>query len=508
MATEADQTIAVIGAGAMGRGIVQLFAQSGHRVKFYDNSEAAVAAAHAFVAEMFDSKVDKGRISREEADKAKAQLVPCTQLVDIADCDIVVEAVLEDLEIKRGLFAELETVVSSSAVIASNTSSLLIADIAAGCKHPERIAGLHFFNPVPVMRVAEIISSVRTADYTVDRLKACVDKTGHRAVLVQDQPGFLINHAGRGLYTEGLRILEEQAASHDQVDLLMREAAGFRMGPFELLDLTGLDVSSKVMQSIYDQFQQEPRFRPSSIIPPRVAAGLFGRKTGEGWYQYQEGKKLDRANANEPPPAMSQNCRVWIDPAADQHAELSTLSQQAGAQIVQSSDDASLLLIQPWGIDVSQACADLDLDATRCVAVDPLPALEMRRTLMLSPITCAQSRDNAAAILGADNAPYTVINDSPGFVVQRMLATIVNIGTNIAQRGIASVDDIDDAVRIGLGYPAGPLALGDRLGPHRVMQVLEGLQRVTGDPRYRPSHWLRRRAQLGENLTTREVARH
>ena len=507
MATESNQAIAVIGAGAMGRGIVQLFAQSGHRVKFYDTSEAAVAAAHSFVTDMFDSKVDKGRISREEANQATANLVPCTQLGDIADCDIVVEAVLEDLEIKRGLFAELETVVSPSAVIASNTSSLLIADIAARCKHPERVAGLHFFNPVPVMRVVEIISSVRTAAVTVDRLKACIDTTGHRAVLAQDQPGFLINHAGRGLYTEGLRILEERAASHDQVDLLMREAAGFRMGPFELLDLTGLDVSSKVMQSIYDQFQQEPRFRPSSIIPPRVAAGLFGRKTGEGWYQYQDGKKLDPADAGEPSPTLHDNCSVWIDPAADRHDELSALSKKSGARITQSPDDASLLLIQPWGIDVSQACTDLDLDASRCVAVDPLPSLEMRRTLMLSPITRAQSRDDAAAILGADNAPYTIISDSPGFVVQRMLATIVNIGTNIAQRGIASVEDIDDAVRIGLGYPAGPLALGDSLGPHRVMQILEGLQRVTGDPRYRPSHWLRRRAQLGENLTTREAAR-
>jgi 3-hydroxybutyryl-CoA dehydrogenase len=508
MATESNQTIAVIGAGAMGRGIVQLFAQSGHRVKFYDTSETAVVAAHSFVTDMFDSKVDKGRISREEANQATANLVPCTQLGDIADCDIVVEAVLEDLEVKRDLFAELETVVSPSAVLVSNTSSLLIADIAARCKHPERVAGLHFFNPVPVMRVVEIISSVRTAAVTVDRLKACIDTTGHRAVLAQDQPGFLINHAGRGLYTEGLRILEERAASHDQVDLLMREAAGFRMGPFELLDLTGLDVSSKVMQSIYDQFQQEPRFRPSSIIPPRVAAGLFGRKTGEGWYQYQDGKKLDPADAGEPSPTISHDCSVWIDPAADRHAELSALSQQAGARITQSPENASLLLIQPWGIDVSQACADLDLDASRCVAVDPLPSLEMRRTLMLSPITRAQSRDDAAAILGADNAPYTIISDSPGFVVQRMLATIVNIGTNIAQRGIASVEDIDDAVRIGLGYPAGPLALGDSLGPHRVMQILEGLQRVTGDPRYRPSHWLRRRAQLGENLTTREAARH
>ena len=507
MATESNQTIAVIGAGAMGRGIVQLFAQSGHRVKFYDTSEAAVAAAHSFVTDMFDSKVNKGRISREEADNAIANLVPCTQLGDIADCDIVVEAVLEDLEVKRGLFAELETVVSPSAVIASNTSSLLTADIAARCKHPERVAGLHFFNPVPVMRVVEIISSVRTKAATVDRLKACIATTGHRAVLTQDQPGFLINHAGRGLYTEGLRILEERAASHDQVDLLMREAAGFRMGPFELLDLTGLDVSSKVMQSIYDQFQQEPRFRPSSIIPPRVAAGLFGRKTGEGWYQYQDGKKLETTAASGPAPTLSDNCSVWIDPAADRHGELSALSQQAGARLAQSPDDASLLLIQPWGIDVSQACADLDLDANRCVAVDPLPSLEMRRTLMLSPITRAQSRDDAAAILGADNAPYTIISDSPGFVVQRMLATIVNIGTNIAQRGIASVEDIDDAVRIGLGYPAGPLALGDSIGPQKVMQILEGLQRVTGDPRYRPSHWLRRRAQLGKNLTTREAAR-
>ena len=507
MATESNQTIAVIGAGAMGRGIVQLFAQSGHRVKFYDTSESAVAAAHSFVSDMFDSKVSKGRISQEEADQATANLVPCTQLGEIADCNIVVEAVLEDLEVKRDLFAELETVVSPSAVIASNTSSLLIADIAARCKHPERVAGLHFFNPVPVMRVVEIISSVRTAAVTVDRLKACIDTTGHRAVLIQDQPGFLINHAGRGLYTEGLRILEERAASHDQVDLLMREAAGFRMGPFELLDLTGLDVSSKVMQSIYDQFQQEPRFRPSSIIPPRVAAGLFGRKTGEGWYQYPDGKKLEPAGAGETCPTLSDNCSVWIDPEAEDHAELSALSQKAGARLAQSPDDASLLLVQPWGIDVSQACADLDLDASRCVAVDPLPSLEMRRTLMLSPITRAQSRDDAAAILGADNAPYTIISDSPGFVVQRMLATIVNIGTNIAQRGIASVEDIDDAVRIGLGYPAGPLALGDSLGPHRVMQILEGMQRVTGDPRYRPSHWLRRRAQLGESLTTGEAAR-
>lgn len=508
MKHDAKQIVAVIGAGAMGRGIIQLFAQSGHTVKFFDTSEAAVTAAHAFVSDMLRSKVDKGRMSQSEVDQAIANLVPCAALGDIADCNVVVEAVLEDLEVKQSLFAQLEKVVSSSAILASNTSSLLVTDIAASCEHPERVAGLHFFNPVPAMRVVEIISAVRTADATVEQLRALIDTTTHRAVLAQDQPGFLVNHAGRGLYTEGLRILEEQVASHDQIDTLMREAAGFRMGPFELLDLTGLDVSSKVMQSIYDQFQQEPRFRPSSLIPPRVAAGLFGRKTHEGWYQYGPDAQApgDQEKGSFPP--LTENSRVWIDPTVDRYDDLIEKVTQAGAPVAQTADNASLLLIQPWGIDVSQACADLGLDARLCVALDPLPALDQHRTLMLSPITGIQAKNDALALLSDGGAPVTVINDSPGFVVQRILATIVNIGTNIAQRGIASPDDIDDAVRIGLGYPQGPLALGDSIGPEKVMAILEGMQRVTGDPRYRPSQWLRRRALLGESLLTPETSRY
>ena len=327
-------------------------------------------------------------------------------------------------------------------------------------------------------------------------------------MLAQDQPGFLVNHAGRGLYTEGLRILEEQVASHDQIDTLIREAAGFRMGPFELLDLTGLDVSSKVMQSIYDQFQQEPRFRPSSLIPPRVAAGLFGRKTHEGWYQYGPDGKATGDQKKERLPPLTANSRVWIDPAAEHYDDLIERVTQAGAAVAQTADNATLLLIQPWGIDVSQACADLALDARLCVALDPLPALDQHRTLMLSPITGIQAKHDALALLSDGGAPVTVINDSPGFVVQRILATIVNIGTNIAQRGIASPDDIDDAVRIGLGYPQGPLALGDSIGPEKVMAILEGMQRATGDPRYRPSQWLRRRALLGESLLTPETSRY
>ena len=506
MTNNSQQTIAVIGAGAMGRGIVQLFAQSGYRVKFFDNSASAVAAAHTFVTDMFNNKAAKGRISQQQADAAIGNLHPCNELAAIADCDIVVEAIIEDLQIKQSLFAELEAAVPPGTILASNTSSLLIADIAAKCQHPERVAGLHFFNPVPVMKVVEIISSVKTSETTVTQLKTCIDATGHRAVQALDQPGFLINHAGRGLYTEGLRILEEQAASHDQIDRLIREAADFKMGPFELLDLTGLDVSAKVMQSIYEQFQSEPRFRPSSLVPPRVSAGLYGRKSGAGWYQYEGNQKLE-PDEFSPEPCSVENCTVWIDPAAKHAEELTLLAEKAGAEAVQSHQDASLLLIQPWGIDATQACTDLGIDASRCVAIDPLPDFGKRRTLMLTPATSTETRDKAAAILSADNTPISIINDSPGFVTQRILAMIVNIGADIAQRGIASPTDIDDAVRIGLGYPKGPLTLGDSIGSENIMQILAGLQRVTGDPRYRPSHWLRRRVQLGQSLLTPAISR-
>ena len=506
MTNNSQQTIAVIGAGTMGRGIVQLFAQSGYRVKFFDNSGSAVAAAHSFVSDMFTNKAAKGRISQQQADAAIKNLYPCNELTAIADCDLVVEAIIEDLEIKQSLLTELEGIVSPDTLLASNTSSLLIADIAAKCQYPERVAGLHFFNPVPVMKVVEIISSVKTSEATVTQLKTLIDATGHRAVQALDQPGFLINHAGRGLYTEGLRILEEQAASHDQIDRLMREAADFKMGPFELLDLTGLDVSAKVMQSIYEQFQGEPRFRPSSLVPPRVSAGLYGRKSAAGWYQYEGNQKLE-PNDFLPEPCCVKNSTVWIDPVAKHAKELALLTKQAGAQVVQSHQDASLLLIQPWGIDATQACTDLGIDASRCVAIDPLPELGKRRTLMLNPTTNKEARDRAAAILSADNTAISVINDSPGFVTQRILAMIVNIGADIAQRGIASPADIDDAVRIGLGYPQGPLTLGDSIGGENIMQILAGLQRVTGDPRYRPSHWLRRRVQLGQSLLTPATSR-
>lgn len=500
-------TIGVVGVGTMGSGIVQLFAQAGHAVRVFDALTDAVPKALASVHALIQKGVVRGQFTAEQGAGFRAAIRPCNALEELADCDVVIEAIVEDVAAKRALFIALENIVSRRAILATNTSSLTVAEIAAGCRHPDRIAALHFFNPVPLMKIAEVVSSVKTAPETIEVLRALVERAGHRAVVAADQPGFLINHAGRGYYTEALRLLEEQIADVATVDALLREAAGFRMGPFELMDLTGLDVSGRVMESIYEQFQQEPRFRPSSLVRPRIAAGLYGRKSGEGWYSYESQSK----RVSQPPPgavpAVPAGLRLWIQPEAVQRDALSALAEAAAVRLVSEAADADLILIQPWGLDATTVCINASLDATRTVALDPLPGVHRRRTLMLTPATSAAARDAAHALFGGGDVPVTLINDSPGFVVQRVLATIVNIAANIAQRGIASVADIEDAVKLGLGYPHGPLAWGDRIGGQNVLTILRNMQDVTGDPRYRPSPWLARRAGLGLSLLTPEALR-
>lgn len=502
---DGKETTGVVGAGVMGRGIIQLFAQAGHDVRFYDAQQGAVNKAQSFVEHMLRRAAEKGRISHTTAAEASARLIPCRELSELAGCDIVIEAVVENLEIKRKIFSELEAAVSPTAILASNTSSLVVSDIASGCSRPERIAGLHFFNPVPLMKVAEVVSAVRTSENTVNTLKKVVEQAGHRAVIAADQPGFLVNHAGRGLYTEGLRILEEQVAGYADIDCLLRDAAGFRMGPFEIMDLVGLDVSGKVMESIYEQFQHEPRFRPSPLVSPRIAAGLFGRKTGDGWYRY-EGDKKQFARSQKTY-HLPDKLSVWIDPGADHAQEIKEIVSATAAGLVPEPVDEALLIIQPWGLDAAEACARSRLDPVRTVAIDPLPGLDKHRTLMLTPVTSAAMRDAAAALFGAQDTPVTIINDSPGFILQRVLASIVNVAANIVQSGIATVADLEDAVRLGLGYPHGPLSWGDRIGGERILTVLHNIHEITGDPRYRPSQWLRRRVRLGLPLVTEEAQR-
>jgi 3-hydroxybutyryl-CoA dehydrogenase len=498
-------TIGVVGAGTMGRGIIQLYAQAGHPVCCVDAQPGAATRAIDDVLGMLRRQVDKGRLTSAAMADIKATMRAADGLEGLADCGIVIEAIAEDLSAKRQLICALEDIVGADTILATNTSSLTVSEIAAACRRPDRVAGLHFFNPVPLMKVAEVVATMRTAPAVVRTLRSITEGAGHRAVVTADQPGFLVNHAGRGLYTEGLRIVEEQIATAADVDDVLREGMGFRMGPFELLDLTGLDVSSRVMASIYEQFQQEPRFRPSSLVAPRVAAGLLGRKTGEGWYRYEDGTQIRPAAAIAP--AAMPGLKVWIAPDAARATELQILCRQAGAIGVGQAAEADLVIVQPWGEDATAVSLRLGVDPAHSVAIDPLVPLDRRRTLMLTTVTSPAARDAAHALLAADGGVVTVINDSAGFIAQRVMATIVNIAANIVQRGIASIDDLEDSVRLGLGYPHGPLSWGDRIGAARIVAILRGQTAATGDPRYRPSQWLVRRAALGLPLTTPETAR-
>ena len=506
MSTSPFQQIGVVGSGAMGRGIAQLFAQSGIPVRLHDNNAAALAAALASIEDVFAKQVEKGRMGADAAAAARARLVAADSLAALADCDLVVEAIVERLEVKRELFVQLEAIVSDEAVLASNTSSLSVTAIAAACRRPGRVAGYHFFHPVPVNKVVEVVEGVGADPGLVERLSALTRTTGPLPVVARDTPGFIVNHAGRGFGTEALKALGEGVADVPAIDRILREQVafdgqGFKLGPFELMDLTGLDVSQPVMESIYRQFYDEPRFRPSVIAAQRLAAGLTGRKSGEGFYVHRDGRQ--QAPPESPVPTIAVRPPVWVAPGPRAAALRDAVAALQGVvQDTARPSEHALVLVAPLGLDAT-AAAD-GLPAARTVAIDTLFPVATgqcrRRVLMATPATHADYRDAAHALFATDGASVSMLRDSPGFVAQRVLAMIVSIGTEIAQQRIASPADIDTAVRIGLGYPLGPLAMGDALGPATVLEILENMHRVTGDPRYRPGAWLRRRAKLGLSL--------
>ena len=497
------QTVGVAGAGAMGRGIAQIAAQAGLRVKLFDTNPVALNSARDSLTNTWTMLASKGKMTEEQAHEALGKLYLIDEIKDLSDCDLVIEAIIERLEIKQPFFKQLESVVSTDCILVSNTSSLSITAIAAGCERPERVAGYHFFNPVPLMKVVEVIDGLRTDPVVGDTLMALSVRMGHKPVRAKDMPGFIVNHAGRGMNTEGLRVVQENVTDFATVDGIMREQAGFKMGPFELMDLTGLDVSHAVMESIYHQFYEEPRFKPSPIGTVRVAGGLYGRKSQGGFYAYADGQKLPVIEAAAP--VLSGPAKVWVSPAhALGHARATELLKRLNANIQTGHrpDVDSLIIVTPFGEDVSTAVFKQQLDAVRTVGFDTLHDIEhtRRRTLMVSPATHPQYQEKAHAIFGVDNVRVSVVRDSAGFVAQRIVAMIVNVACDIAQQDIATPQDIDQAVSLGLGYPKGPLGLGDALGAEYILEILRNMQSVTGDPRYRPSLWLQRRVQLGLSL--------
>ncbi len=490
----------------MGRGIAQIAAQAGSRVRLFDAQTEAAGAACEALGLQWDKLAGKGRLDPELATAYKTRLLPAAELQDLADCDLVVEAVVERLDVKKSLFSSLENVVSPHAVLASNTSSLSVTAIAAGLKHPGRFAGYHFFNPVPLMKVVEVIAGLKTEAATCSALADYARHMGHTPVQAQDTPGFIVNHAGRAYGTEALRIVSEGIADFATIDRILRDQAGFKLGPFELMDLTALDVSHPVMESVYRQYYEEPRYRPSVITAQRLAGGLLGRKTGEGFYRYADGAAQVPAEA--PVPEVAEMPPVWVSPRAARRSELLQLLKNLGASIETGASPSmnALVLVAPLGFDITTVAVVERLDPARTVGIDMLidDAATKRRVLATNPATRSDMRDAAHALFARDGKAVSIIRDSGGFVTQRVVAAIVNIASDICQQGICSPKDLETSVTLGLGYPLGPLAMGDRYGPTNILEVLFNMQTVYGDPRYRPSPWLRRRGAIGLSLLHQE----
>jgi 3-hydroxybutyryl-CoA dehydrogenase len=480
------KTIGVVGSGAMGAGIVQSALAAGLRVIVFDIERPALEAAAEAVMQRLSRLVEKGALSAERLGSARKRLTLANSIEDFVGAEIVVEAIVERLDAKQALFGALEAVVSDDAILATNTSSIPVASIAAACRVKSRVCGLHFFNPVPLMKLVEVIATPDTAPGTAERAAELARALGKTPVTVKDTPGFLVNLAGRAFTTEALHILWEGVADCATIDRIMRDGASFRMGPFELMDLTGIDVNFPATSVIFQGFQNDPRLKTTPGHEALFRAGRLGRKTGRGFYEYEAVAAAPAAESGQPNKAETLSAHVYGEAPG-----FELLRAEAG--LVDGAGGA--ILIAPIGEDATTACHRLGIDPARTVAVD-FTALERRHLTLMSPPCENAQIEPVARWLRSRGFIVETIGDSPGFVLQRIIAMVGNLGAEIAQVGIGAPADIDLAMKLAQNYPKGPIEWIDHLGASKVLTILTALQAITGSDRYRPSLWLRRRALL------------
>lgn len=527
------KSLAIIGTGIMGMGIAQIGAQAGIQVLLFDAKSGAAEQGRQSLQTTLEKLAAKGKFTDEQLQATLTNLTVIEDISKIAEVDIVVEAIIENLDIKQQLFKQLESIVPAETILATNTSSLSVTAIASDCEHPERVVGFHFFNPVPLMKIVEVIPGLSTKPSVVETLTDLAKRMGHLGVVAKDTPGFIVNHGGRAYGTEALKVLGEGIASFEEIDRILREGAGFRMGPFELLDLTGIDVSHPVMESVYNQYYSEPRYRPHPLTRQMLIGKKLGRKVGEGFYHYTDNKKqggqkvvADTSKQSSFEALFSEAVSdatvtsVWIgaDLAEDKQQLIDYLN---ASDITIDENDTpkpdSLVLLAMYGEDTTNAAIRYQVNPKQAVAIDMLTDLSKHRTLMPSIVTQDNFVAQAYALFGRNNkfdkssdegsnasVDATLITESTGFVAQRVVSMVINLGCDIAMQGIASPEDIDNAVKIGLGYPYGPISWGNELGAERILLILERIYGLTGDPRYRPSPWLQRRAKLDISLFTQQ----
>jgi 3-hydroxybutyryl-CoA dehydrogenase len=488
--------IGVIGAGAMGSGIVQVALNAGHRVVLYDAAPAAVERGIASIDATYRRLLEKGKIDAATHSDRMARLSPGATLADLAGAALVIEAIVENIDIKAKVLAEVEALVGDHAIIATNTSSLSVTAIAARLLRPAQVAGLHFFNPAPVLPLVEIVSGKATSPAVADTLFETALAWKKIPVRCASTPGFIVNRVARPFYGEALRLLGDQAADVATLDTILRDCGGFRMGAFELMDLIGHDVNYAVTKSVYDAMYQDPRYKPSLLQKELVDAGWLGKKTGSGFYHYG-------ADAIKPAVALAapsaQPANIVVEGTLGVTAPLLDLARAAGLNVRHYPTPGPAL----WHIDdVTLALTDgrsatqADIGAVFDLAFDYAKASTI--AVALSDLAPARALPAVTGFFQAIGKQVIVIDDVPGLVVMRTVAMLANEAADVVQQGIANAADTDLAMVNGVNYPRGPLAWADAIGPAVLHTVLVNLAASYGEDRYRSAPLLARRALTGQ----------
>ncbi len=511
--------LGVVGAGTMGAGIAQLGAAAGIRTLLHDPIPEALERGSASVERGLAKWAEKGRVDHDAA----GLLEPVSNLDDLSPCELVIEAAPERPELKRDLFGALSVLCGDDVVLASNTSSIPITSLASAAATPENVVGMHFFNPPPLMPLLEVIRADQSADSAVELAIDVGQAMAKEVIVAADGPGFLVNRCGRPFNGEGLRLLQERVATHEQIDRICRLEGGFRMGPFELMDLVGIDVGFEVAKSFEELSFGEPRWRPNPIQARMVAAGRLGRKTGRGYYEYAEDGSYRPDDPEPAAPGGGEGTVLAIlgdGPVADglrERARTAGYELRPGgpAEVVIDAGVHPELARQlgpsdapptlPGGAPAAVLCASTSLAARGepgAVGFHLVPPVDAAKLVELTRLPGSQDfvAEAIETMFGRLGFVTEWVDDAPGLVLGRIVSQLVNEAAFAISEGVGSADDVDTGLTLGLSHPRGPVSWSEQIGLEHVLAVVDGLWNERREERYRAASLLRRSASTGRSL--------